>query len=219
MKELFMIFRKRSDLDKIFDQTYDILGLEFTLFQTARKTLRESDQVCAAIDVRAEDKNINAFQIEARRKIFTELTILGIEQLNAGLVLMSILNDVERIGDYCKNIVDLAKNYSPMLKAGQREELLLEIENKTIDIFHLTRSAFKEKDKVTGRQAMELHGTVSGQIDEFVNNLIKNNVEMQDTGQAVTLALYLRYLKRIMSHLTNIASSVVNPLERIGYCE
>ncbi len=219
MKELFMIFRKRSDLDKIFDQTYEILGLEYTLFQTARQTLRESDRACDSIDVRAEDKNINAFQMEARRKIFTELTILGLEQLNAGLVLMNILIDVERIGDYCKNIVDLARNYSPMLNAGPHEELLQELEKKTIEVFSLTRKAFRDKDKNIGRKAMELHGMVSGQIDEFVNELIQDDKSAFKPNQAATLALYLRYLKRIMSHLTNIASSVVNPLERIGYCE
>ena len=30
-------------------------------------------------------------------------------------------------------------------------------------------------------------------------------------------ALYTRYLKRIAAHLINIASSVFNPFERIGF--
>ena len=36
-------------------------------------------------------------------------------------------------------------------------------------------------------------------------------------GDAVVLALYVRYLKRIESHLNNIVSSVVNPFPRIGF--
>jgi hypothetical protein len=33
----------------------------------------------------------------------------------------------------------------------------------------------------------------------------------------VTTVLYLRYLKRVSAHLKNIASSVVNPFDRIGF--
>ena len=36
-------------------------------------------------------------------------------------------------------------------------------------------------------------------------------------NEAVTTALYVRFLKRISAHLMNIASSVVNPFDRIGF--
>ena len=38
-------------------------------------------------------------------------------------------------------------------------------------------------------------------------------------GHAVTVALYLRYLKRVSAHLKNVATSVVNPYHRIGFRE
>ena len=36
-------------------------------------------------------------------------------------------------------------------------------------------------------------------------------------NEAVSTALYVRFLKRISAHLMNIASSVVNPFDRIGF--
>ena len=42
------------------------------------------------------------------------------------------------------------------------------------------------------------------------------NIEVPD---AVALALYMRYLKRVASHLMNAATGVVNPFHRIGYRE
>ena len=36
---------------------------------------------------------------------------------------------------------------------------------------------------------------------------------------AATLAIYLRYLKRVSAHLKNVATSVVNPYHRIGFRE
>ena len=38
-------------------------------------------------------------------------------------------------------------------------------------------------------------------------------------ADAVTTALYARYLKRVASHLLNILSSIVNPFDLIGYRE
>ena len=36
-------------------------------------------------------------------------------------------------------------------------------------------------------------------------------------ADAVTVALYLRFLKRISSHARNLVSAIVNPFPRIGY--
>ena len=35
--------------------------------------------------------------------------------------------------------------------------------------------------------------------------------------EAVSTALYARYLKRISAHMMNVASSMVNPFDRIGF--
>ena len=66
---------------------------------------------------------------------------------------------------------------------------------------------------------MEIHPKVTGAIDKAFLGLLKNKIGGLNAGEAVALTLYLRFLKRITSHLTNIASSVVNPIERIGYVE
>jgi hypothetical protein len=39
------------------------------------------------------------------------------------------------------------------------------------------------------------------------------------SGHAVTVALHLRFLKRVSAHLKNVATSVVNPYYRIGFRE
>ncbi len=59
--------------------------------------------------------------------------------------------------------------------------------------------------------ALKTATIVSDQILKPDNNLT--------TADAVCLALYARYLKRINAHLTNIASAIVNPFPRIGFRE
>jgi phosphate uptake regulator len=53
--------------------------------------------------------------------------------------------------------------------------------------------------------------------DESLRGLIKKKEKNILIGNAVFLALYFRSLKRITSHLRNIASSVVNPFDRTGF--
>ena len=219
MKELFMIFRKKDGIDEIFENTHDILSKEYRMFLTVTRTLREKNHCDTEIDIRKEDKKINKFQMEARRKIFTNLAISGPEHLNAGLVLMCIINDIERIGDYFKNIVELAKTHPKRLKGGDSEKKVQRIEKKILKIFELTIEAFRDRDEDRAREAMNIHSKVTGDIDVLVHQLLKNRVGGLNAGEAVALTLYLRFSKRITSHLTNIASSVVNPLERIGYDE
>lgn len=219
MKELLYLFTKKNDIDEIFAQTLDILTKEYKTFLVVRKQLRETDQCESEIDIQKEDKKINKFQMQARRKIFTELALSGVEDLNAGLILMCILTDVERIGDYFKNIVELAKSYPKKLLGGEIEEIVQQVEQNMITIFELTLAAFRDRDEDIAREAMEKHGDVTGEIHQALSQLLKNQVGGLNPGEAVAVTLYLRFLKRITSHLTNIASSFVNPLERIGYSE
>ena len=219
MKELLYMFRKKSDIDMIFEQTYEILSKEFEMFQNVRKTLRETNKSESKIDINKEDKKINKFQMESRRKIFTDLALSGVQDLNAGLVLMCIITDVERIGDYFKNIVELAKDHPKKLKGGDVENIVQKIEKRMIKIFKLTIDSFKIKDEDKAREAMNLHSKTTRDIDNLLHKLLRNKIGGLNAGEAIALTLYLRFLKRITSHLTNIASSVVNPLERIGYIE
>jgi hypothetical protein len=47
--------------------------------------------------------------------------------------------------------------------------------------------------------------------------LVKEDDKSIGPGDAVSLGLYFRWLKRINSHLRNIVTSVVNPFDKIGF--
>ena len=55
--------------------------------------------------------------------------------------------------------------------------------------------------------------------DKIIIRLITTEDASLRSTDAVATAVYARYLKRIGAHLTNIASSVVNPFEKIGFRE
>jgi len=53
--------------------------------------------------------------------------------------------------------------------------------------------------------------------DRCLFALVKEEDKTVRAGDAASLALYFRWLKRINSHLRNITTSVVNPFDRIGF--
>jgi hypothetical protein len=55
--------------------------------------------------------------------------------------------------------------------------------------------------------------------DQIIAELVNGDDESMGSAQTATVALYVRYLKRVGAHLLNILSSIVNPFERIGFRE
>jgi phosphate uptake regulator len=64
---------------------------------------------------------------------------------------------------------------------------------------------------------MSEHWWIARKADDIVSSLIEKDETSMPARDAVATALYVRYLKRISAHLMNIASSIVNPFERIGF--
>ena len=132
-------------------------------------------------------------------------------------VLVSIVIDLERIGDFTKNIVELAVNHPKRLNGGKFEEDLARIENAVEDSFKRTIECFKNADEEIGRELLKDYKWVSKTADKCLMDLVNEVDKDINAGSAVTLALYLRSLKRIYGHLRNITTSVVNPFHRIGF--
>jgi hypothetical protein len=64
---------------------------------------------------------------------------------------------------------------------------------------------------------MSEHWWIAKRCDEIVNTILQKDEESLPGREAVATALYARYLKRISAHLMDIASSLANPFDRIGF--
>jgi phosphate transport system protein len=155
-----------------------------------------------------------------RKKVMTHLTISGTGQLTSGLVLVSIVIDIERIGDYAKNICDLAQLHPQRLRGQSIEARLADVESTATDLFKKTVTAFRNSDVEMSREVMATYkGQLSADCETIIRDLITGQVPELSSTDTAAIALYVRYLKRIAAHSRNIITSVVNPFHRIGYKE
>lgn len=216
-KELIELWRSDNLLTQALNDSRAMLDSTRRMYRESVKSLRESDSGEMGMDVYEKDRMVNKYQQEVRRKVLKHLAITGGVNLIPGLILINIVIDIERVGDYTKNIMDLAIAHPKRLRCGSYEEDVKRIEQGVKKMFQEMVPALTASDKKAARQLMESDWWMIKRCDEIVTGLIKAEQRSLSSGDAVSTALYARYLKRIAAHLMNVTSSVVNPFERIGF--
>jgi len=217
LKQFVEMFRKESLLKQAFSRSQEMLQEDQEMFLAATSSLREHDDAKIDIDIYAKDQLINAYEREVRRNVLTHLTVAGGQNLQAGLALVSVVIDIERIGDLTKNIVELALQHPGKLTTGTHEKAVKKIETTVKTMFALLIEALPTTDADKAREVMSEHWWISRRCDEILNALISRTDPGLPCSEAVATALYIRFIKRISAHLMNIASSIVNPFDRIGF--
>ena len=152
LKEIYEIWRKDSSLKQALNDSHAMLERTDRMFHESVQSLRESDTGEIGIDIYEEDQVVNRYQQEVRRKILRHLAITGGVNVVPGLILPSIVIDIERIGDYTKNIMELAVAHPGKLRAGEYEADVAKIEEAVARIFDGIVSILKTTDKVAARR-------------------------------------------------------------------
>ena len=216
-REIYEIWRRDSSLNLALKESYEMLEKTHRMLQESVNLLRDVATARMNLNIYEEDRSINAYQIQVRRRVLRYLAIAGMVDLVPGLVLTSIVIDIERIGDYTKNITELATTYPAKLDCGRFEQRVGHIEQIVEKLFGEIRSILESSNSQAARRLLHECSRVRKDADQIIAELIKGEDESMGRAQTAVVALYVRYLKRVGAHLLNILSSVVSPFERIGY--
>ena len=216
-RKLINMWKADNLLEQAWKQSFEMLNITYEMFLEAVCVLRERDDTIIKREIREKDRIVNVYQQEVRRKVMLHCTVQGPNELPGGLVLVSIVIDIERIGDYTKNIVDVAMIHPHRLQGGLFEKSLKKVEKAVQDNFIRTKKSIESSDAEAAMKLLKEYEWVNRECDKISNELIQEKDKNIRSGDAATLALYFRWLKRINSHLRNITTSVVNPFDRIGF--
>ena len=217
MKELLSIFKKDNLIDLAFQRTYEMMDITQNMFLEVKRSLREEDTNKLTKNIYDQDIAVNKFEREVRRNVLSHLAVSGTQDLYSGLTLVSIIIDIERVGDYTKNIIEIAQNHPSKLEGGIYDDDLVRVEEAVEDVFSLIRNAFEKADEKEARKICEDYEWVTKLCDQHAIDYLNDRDKTISSSDAVALSLYFRYLKRIYSHLRNVASSVINPFDKIGF--
>ena len=219
IRDILKLLSKDNLQVQALSECYEMLDICHKMVHASVRSLREQDNAKVDVDIFEMDKKLNAFERDVRRKVMTHLSMGHTADISSGLTLVSIVIDLERIGDYTKNIYDLAQQHPGRVHGGNLEDSLKAVETAALEVFDDAATAFKEGDADKARRLMKGYKKdVSKQSRRIEEALVAGQTDLE-LGEAVSVALYTRFLKRIAAHSRNLVSSLVNPFDRIGYSE
>jgi phosphate transport system protein len=184
------------------------------IFDTASNALLGgTDPDVIRKDLFDTDKRINRAEQQIRREIVVHASVHGVTEFPACLVLMSIVKDAERVGDYAKNIFDLAELVRQP-PTGEHRERLIQLKDRISQLMTNARRIFDAHEKDRAAELIREAQAIEDLCDEQVRRLIQ---EDQETDLSATYVLAYRYFKRVTSHVRNVASSVIQPLDKLDF--
>lgn len=216
-KEIVTMFKSEGPLQEAFEEAITMLEASHGMYKDAVAALHGEGPM--EVDIYERDRQLNKYERSVRRKIVTHMSVSTKPDINLGLVLTAIVIDIERIGDYTKNIVELAAGLDTPFDGLELGDEISRIEQAIDGMFADIVPALDASDEDRARKIMKDHAAVSKIVDGTIPRLQDSRVLSGRSGHAVTVALYMRYLKRVSAHIKNVASSVVNPYYRIGFRE
>ncbi|MCH2442850.1 MAG: hypothetical protein MK191_03845 [Acidimicrobiales bacterium] len=166
-----------------------------------------------ADEVRRTDRQINLTEIEIRRELLVHISVHGTADAGEMLVFMNMIKDLERIGDYNKNIFDLALEGVSFSGAEDLEQIL-GFRDELSSRIALMGEILDTRDEDRARAYIERGDQLRREFDGLVNELVHATAPAL---VAVPRALLYRFLKRVAAHCANVATAVVMPVDRLDY--
>ena len=161
------------------------------------------------------DVEVNQLERLIRKRIVAHLSIPGSRvDVPYCLLLMSLAKDVERLGDYAKNLSEVADIRNAPLPDDDVVGELREIRRGVEAGFQAASDIFHASDREQAMQMIRQGRDTAHRCDVLFGKIGRAGYEGEMTA---ALVLATRYYKRIGGHVMNILSSVVMPLHKIDY--
>ena len=186
---------------------YDI-SMSCLLGDTKLETVRE--------DLYSTDKQINELHREVRREMIIHSAVNS-RNLDIPLLLsyMTMSKDIERIGDYCKNLFEIAETGNSFAK-GDDLDTYMELKNDIGKLIVYLQSCLNLDDESKVQDLITLGSSLNNDLDEKITALLEDKEKIQ---YPVATTLFYRYLKRIVSHIINAATAIIMPTDQIDYLD
>ena len=155
-KDLVNIWKSEDSLSQAWTSSNEMFHLSHEMFTDSVNALRSGEKNKVIKSIKLRDEEINQYHRDIRKKVVTHYSVSkDVTNINSGLVLINMVIDIERVGDYTKNILDLAKYYPKKLKSEKISKDLRTIEQAVIERFQNTVNAVEEMDEIAAKELIK----------------------------------------------------------------
>ncbi len=167
------------------------------------------------VDLERMDDVIDEAERMVRRSILEHLNVSPRQDLVASLILSSIVQEAERIGDLARGLAEIAA-LAKEPRGGHFADELRALAVRERPLFEQSEKAFREDDSEMARELMVTHRELKAELNRYVHEIADSNLT---ADMALVYGTSARMLRRISSHLSNIVSTVIQPFDRIRHSE
>lgn len=171
------------------------------------------DNQPVALDLDELDDVVDEAERRVRRAILQHLAVNPKQDLVASLILVSMVQDAERIGDFARGLVELVRMArSP--RRGPFADDLRAMAASLRPLFEICEKAFREADVDEARRVIATYRKLRSELKAYRARVAESDLS---ADMAIVYSGAAQILRRVGAHLSNIASTVVQPYDRIRH--
>ena len=107
-KDIINAWKSDDLLSQAWEESFSMLILSHKIFQKSVNYLNSGIDIESVKELKRRDIAINDYHKSVRRKLVTHFSMgENTKDIASGFILAEMTVEIERIGDYCKNISDI----------------------------------------------------------------------------------------------------------------
>jgi phosphate uptake regulator len=165
------------------------------------------------VDLDKLDDVVDEGERMVRRSVLEHLTVNPSQDLVASLILVSMVQDAERTGDFARGLAEVA-SLAKSPREGPFADELRALAERIRPLFEICEQAFRQDDTELASQVVLAHLEIKADLMRFTRKIADSDLS---ADMALVYGSAARILRRIGAHLSNIASTVVQPYDRIRH--
>ncbi|MGI9038217.1 MAG: PhoU domain-containing protein [Gemmatimonadota bacterium] len=217
LRELMALFSPRQPLAEMGENFVKMLDLTSESVDEAGELFFGPDPLDIESEsrIRQRDVEVNKLQRKIRRQAVAHLSLdMSRTDVPYCLLLMSLVKDVERLGDYAKNLAGIRSIHPQPLPDDDIVRELAAVRNWIAEDYKILSEVIENTDRDRA-DALIVEGR---KISRRLDAMIVETADRDYPGRtAAVLVLGIRFYKRIVGHVINLLTGVVQPLHKLDY--
>lgn len=214
-RELLNLFGKQEGFGQIHDTFMRAFRTACEIFGAAHEALWSDDTSEETADrIYRRDIEINQAERAVRKAIVRHLSVQQGLDILFCLRIMSLVKDVERIGDYAKNLLEVGGFRSGEFDDVPLRERLRGLGDRTSAFLDEAASIFEASDEAKARAAVERGRQMTQDAETLVAEAVAHD---GSANTAACFALAARHYKRAIGHGVNVLTGLTMPVHKLDY--
>lgn len=217
LRELMALLSPRQPLAEIGENFVEMLDLTGESVREAGAIFFSPDPLDPEAEQRVRDRDVrvNKLQRKIRRAVVAHLSLdISRADVPYCLLLMSLVKDVERLGDYAKNLAHIRELHPAALPDDEIVRGLAEVRDWVAADYKLLSGVIGNMDRKRASELIVEGRGYSRRLDAMIDATIEGDYPNRT---AAVLVLAIRFYKRIVGHVVNLLTGVVQPIHKLDY--